>query len=76
MSYRIERWKRSRFWAVYRADLLVTVCAYRTGARALVATLIAGEPRHQGGVVKRLFPPARYYVWSLRPDYDEAKRHE
>ena len=44
MSYRIERWKRSRFWAVYRADLLVTVCAYRTGARALVATLIAGEP--------------------------------
>ena len=35
MTYRIERWKDSRFFALYRNDQLVVVATYRTGARAV-----------------------------------------
>jgi hypothetical protein len=36
---RIERWKRSRFWAVWEGETLVAVCVYRRGAAALVSML-------------------------------------
>ena len=41
-TYTIERWKRSRFWAVTDdSGALVCVCAYRKGAQALKERLEA-----------------------------------
>ena len=37
--YRIERWRRSRFWAVYADDELIAVVVYLRGARELVQRL-------------------------------------
>jgi hypothetical protein len=36
VTYTIEKWRQSRFWAVLDSrGALVCVCAYRTGALAL-----------------------------------------
>jgi len=42
-SYRIERYKRTRFFALYENEELLAVTAYRKGARALKDRLEAQD---------------------------------
>lgn len=39
--YRIERYNKTRFWAVWCDDALVAVVVYRRGARELLRRLAA-----------------------------------
>jgi hypothetical protein len=43
--YRIEKWKKSRFWGVFdRAGKLVCLCVYKRGAQDLCKRLEGGQP--------------------------------
>lgn len=37
--YRYERYKRSRFWAVYDLDQLICLCVYKKGAKEVIRRL-------------------------------------
>ena len=37
--YTIQRWKRTRFWAIHRHEELIALCVYRKGAREVVKHL-------------------------------------
>jgi hypothetical protein len=40
--FRYERYKRTRFWAVYNGEELIAVVVYRKGARSLIRWLTKG----------------------------------
>jgi len=44
-ALRIEKYKHSRFWAVYDREDLVVVAVYRKGARAVAERLSRGPTR-------------------------------
>jgi hypothetical protein len=48
---RVERYNRTRFWAVWRRGELVAVVVYRKGAENIARLLSGdpGEPKPEGG---------------------------
>jgi len=46
MTLRIERYAKTRFWALYDGEELVVVTVYKKGARA-VQQRLAAQPRRQ-----------------------------
>jgi len=66
----IERYRRTRFWALYDAGDLVCVTVYKKGARAVKERLErAASP--DAPVPPALAPPRRRSRSSLRPSLDE-----
>jgi hypothetical protein len=53
MVVRIERYAKTRFWAVYDGDELVCVTVYKKGAREVQHRLAAQPPRQRAAAAQQ-----------------------
>jgi len=71
-TYRVERYGKTRFWAVYSDTVLICVCVYKRGATAVVELLQARDNAQRwvdtNGPAQDVASPAVWvdsYPWRL-----------